>query len=231
MPHLDALKVAEELGAQEAVRGEAQAACLQIAASVVDRHAAEAKTVLRQLAASAQDPNLRGQAAKVLEAMDQYVGYLTTWQVAGPYRQAGKQCAELFDTVFPPEQPGAEEVKWQPAPPPTNPALFWQVDLDRVVNGDQCVVYLKTRVYVPREQKVRLEIGSDDGIKLWISGQLVHAKNTLRPLQPGQDTAEAVLKAGSNEFFAKVTQNNMGCGLCVRVRNSDGTILDGLRCE
>jgi hypothetical protein len=61
---------------------------------------------------------------------------------------------------------------------------------------DQCVVYLKTRVYSPREQKVRLEIGSDDGIKLWINGKLVHAKNAMRPLQPGEDTAEAVLKEG-----------------------------------
>lgn len=227
VPHPAALALAESLAKDDAVRSEAEAACVQIAAALVGTHRAEAVAALQRLAA-ARDEGVRTQAAKALEGMDRYVGFVNPWLVAGPYRQDGKQYNDLFDIAFPPEQ-AAGDVKWKPAPPPTDASLAWQVDLAGVVNGDQAVAYARTRVYSPREQKVRLEIGSDDGIKLWVNGKIVHAKNIARAVNAGDDKAEATLKEGWNDFLAKVTQNNQGCGLCLRIRGEDGKTLDGLR--
>jgi len=98
-----------------------------------------------------------------------------------------------------------------------------------VVAGDQAVAYLRTRVYSPKEQKVRLDIGTDDGIKLWVNGNLVHSHNVQRPLKAGDDKAQAVLKEGWNDFLAKITQNNMGCGACIRIRTPEGDPIAGLR--
>jgi HEAT repeat protein len=229
VPHLNALKLAETLSKDEAVRAEAQAAYVQIAASLGASQPAEAKAALRQIIAATKDEKVRAEATRALEAMDRFVGCITTWVVAGPYRQQGNECQALFDIPFGPEKPDAPEVKWKPAPPPADPSLSWQVDLSSVVGGDHCVVYIASRVYSPREQRVRLDIGTDDGIKLWVNGKLVHANNAIRGLAPGQDKAEAVLKEGWNSFLAKITQHTLGCGACIRVRGADGSVIEGLR--
>ncbi|MGD0091995.1 MAG: hypothetical protein ABSE73_18945, partial [Planctomycetota bacterium] len=126
---------------------------------------------------------------------------------------------------------GAEAIKWQPAPHPADAALFYQADLLPICGGDQCVVYMKARVSSPKELKVRLDIGSDDGVKVWVNGKVVHANNIERGLKPCDDKAEAVLKEGWNDFFLKITQNIMGCGACLRIRNPDGAVIEGLKFE
>ena len=228
IPHPDALKLAQKLCGDEAVRDEAESACVRIAAALAGSRPDEARSALRGLEKDARSPSVRASAGKALEAMDQYVGYITVWSVAGPYRQAGKQCQELFDIAFPPEQAGAE-VTWKPLAPLADPALFWQADLLPVAGGEQCVVYVRSRVWSPREQKVLLEIGSDDGVRIWVNRKVVHANNVMRPLKPGSDKAQAALKEGWNDVLVKVTQNNMGCGVCVRIRSAEGAALEGLR--
>jgi len=228
LPHPSALKLARDLSGDEAVRGEAQAACVQIASSLAGSHAAEARAALGRIAAEAGDENLRNKARKALDAMRPLVGYVTGWLVAGPYRKAGKECSELFDIPFPPEQAGAANVTWKPAPRPADPALAWQADLGSIVGGNHCVVYLKASVTAPAAGPVLLEIGTDDGIKLWVNGKRVHANNAVRGLTPGQDKAKAALRKGRNEFFAKITQHTMGCGACVRIRHPDGRVMEGL---
>ena len=227
VPHPAALALAEKLGADEAVEAEAEAACVQIAGALAATNPAQAKAALRKVISTSKNAALRAEAAKALDAFDQYVGYITSWRVAGPYRQQGKECQELFDIAFPPEKPGAAGVKWSPAP--VNPALAWQADLSSVVGGDHAVMYIKTRVYSPREGKGRLDIGTDDGLKLWVNGKLVHSNNAIRGLTPGQDKAGAVLKEGWNDFLLKITQHTLGCAACVRIRNADGTPIEGLR--
>ncbi len=229
VPHPGALKLAEALCADAAVKAEAEAAAIRIAAALLGSHRAEAKAALDRLAANGS-PATRAEARKALDALDQHVGFITAWQVAGPYRQQGKQCQQLFDIPFPPEQQGAK-VEWKALPPPADPALFWQADLLPTAGGEQCVVYIRTRVFAPKEMNARLEIGSDDGVKLWVNGKLIHSNNVLRPIVAGQDKAQAALKEGWNDFLLKITQNNMGCAACVRIRDAEGSPVEGLRFE
>ncbi|MBE3069099.1 MAG: HEAT repeat domain-containing protein [Planctomycetes bacterium] len=231
VPHADALKLAEGLCGDETVRGEAEAACVQIAASLVATSPNDARAALQRVMTATKDDNLRGQASKALDAIDQNVGYVVPWLAAGPYREQGKECSALFDVAFPPEQASGGDVAWKPAPAPADAALAWQVDLGGLTGGDHCVLYIKTRIYSPAEEAVRLEIGTDDGIKLWINGKLVHANNAIRALTPGSDKAQATLRKGWNDMLAKITQHTAGCGACIRMRKADGSILDGLRVD
>jgi HEAT repeat protein len=226
--HAGALKLAETLGADEAVRAEAEAACVRIASALAGSQREVARAALGRIAKEGKSDAVRVEARKALEAMDQYGGFITVWAVAGPFRQAGKQCAELFDISFAPEQAGAK-VEWKRLAPPQDPALFWQADLLGVAGADQSVVYVKSRIWSPKPQTVRLEIGSDDGNRVWLNGKVVHAKNTMRPIQAGSDRAEAALNQGWNPMMIKVTQNNMGCAVCVRIRQTDGSPVEGLR--
>jgi HEAT repeat protein len=228
LPHPAALKFAQSLCADRAIGGEAETACVRIAAALLSTGAPEAQAALRNLEQNSKNSTVRDEAAQALDTLNRFAGYITTWSVSGPYRQAGKQCQELFDIAFAPEN-AAEKAVWKPLAPPADPALFWQADLLPTAGGDQCVVYVRSRVYCPKAQPVRLEIGSDDGNKIWINGALVHANNVMRPIAPADDRAKAELKEGWNNFLVKVTQNNMGCAVCIRILGNDGKLIDGLR--
>lgn len=230
LPFPAALELAGQHWEDEAIGTEAQLASVQIATRLLATHRGEAEATLRKVLAEAGAEPVRAEAQAALEALEQHADYVTPWLVAGPYRN-GQTCQQLFDVPFGPETAEAGQVEWRMAPPPADPLLFWQVDLANVVGGDHCVVYLKTRVYVPQEQPVLLEIGTDDGIKLWVNGELVHANNAVRGLIPDQDRAQARLRAGWNDFLAKITQHTLGCGACLRLRAADGGRINGLRCN
>jgi HEAT repeat protein len=222
VPHRDALRLAERALADAKIKSEAEMACAQIAKSLLTSDPDAAESSLRQLVANGS-ATARTNAQVILKQLD------SGWLCAGPYRQAGKTCQELFDIAFAPEQTASAQVKWRRAPGSPDLSRAGEVVLDGVVDGDQCVVYLKTRVFVPAPQKVNLEIGSDDGIKLWVNGELAHANNAVRGLTPGQDRAQATLREGWNDFRAKITQQNAGCGMMLRVVTADGKEVPGLR--
>ena len=56
---------------------------------------------------------------------------------------------------------------------PDAPGIF---DLGRAVGGDDRCVYVRTHLWSDRRRTVRLEFGSDDGIKAWLNGAVVLAE-------------------------------------------------------
>jgi hypothetical protein len=92
-------------------------------------------------------------------------------------------------------------------------------------------VYLKARVFCPQAQTVALEIGSDDGVRLWLNGAPRHANNAARSFTTGEDKVTADLKEGWNDFLLKITQHTAGCAASVRIRTPEGKPIPGLRME
>jgi hypothetical protein len=66
-------------------------------------------------------------------------------------------------------------------------------------------------------------MGSDDGIKAWLNGKLVHAKNSPRAAIPYTDKVRIKLKAGWNPLLLKITQNNVPWEFCARITTSRGS--------
>lgn len=221
-PHRDALLLAERALADAAVKTEAEIACLQIAKALVASEPEAAGASLQRLVADSS-ATVRTNAQAILKQLD------SGWLCAGPYRQAGKTAQELFDITFAPEQSDSAQVKWRLAPGSPDLSRAGEVVLDGIVGGEHCVVYLKTRVFAPTRQSVNLEIGSDDGIKFWVNGELVHANNAVRGLTPGKDRAKATLREGWNDLRAKITQHTLGCGMSLRMVTTDGKPVSGLR--
>jgi len=62
-----------------------------------------------------------------------------------------------------------------------------------------------------------LHIGSDDGIAVWLNGQLVHEIDTHRPYRFGEDRPAVHLHAGVNHILIKLTQFTGGWGFGVGV--------------
>jgi HEAT repeat protein len=221
-PHRESLQLAERAWSDAGVKTEAEIACVQIAKALANSDPEVAKASLERLIADGS-ATTRTNAQAILKQLD------SGWLCAGPYRQEGKTAQELFDVVFTPEQAVTSEVKWRRAPGSPDLTRIGEVVLDSIVGGDHCVVYLKTQVYVPAGQSVNLEVGSDDGIKLWVNGELVHANNAVRGLTPGQDRAKANLLKGWNELRAKITQHTLGCGMTLRIVTAEGEDVTGLR--
>lgn len=221
----EALKVAMAYRDDAGARAEAESACLTVASRLEGAELNAAEEALVSLASDASVERIRNEAKAAVAKLEDRKGYLAPWLVSGPYRQAGKEAQQLFDVAFAPEEPqGKAEWRRLAGPGP-------MMDLLPVAGGDHCIVYLKTRVFCPKQQPVALEIGTDDGVKLWINGALVHANNAVRGFTVGEDKAKATLKEGWNEFLVKVTQHTAGCAASVRVRGADGKSIPGLRVE
>lgn len=221
VPHSSTMALAEKATTDSSVKLEAELACLQIAQKLSGNDYAVAEASLTRLA-NVGSPSVQTNAKALLRKLN------SGWLCAGPYRQAGKQAQDLFSVPFPPEQPGAEAVQWKRAPGSADGARPGEVDLAGVAAGDHCVIYLKTRVYVPTQQPVRFSIGSDDGIKLWVNGELVHSNNAVRGLTPGEDNAKGRLNQGWNDLQAKVTQHTLGSGMTLNITADDGKKVPGL---
>jgi hypothetical protein len=120
-------------------------------------------------------------------------------------------------------------VTWRPVAGAADLSSTGVVDLAGEVAGDNCVIYLKTRVFVPTAQAVSFELGSDDGIKLWVNAEVKHANNIDRGVTPGEDRIKVQLNQGWNDLLAKITQNGGGCGMSLRITAADGSEIQGLR--
>ena len=131
----------------------------------------------------------------------------------------------LFDLAFAPEKPG-EKVEWKPVPAGDH------VDLSSLFpNQANCVAYLRAQIVAPGDLDGLLLMGSDDGLKAWLNGQVVHSNNVDRGLVVDQDRAPVKLKQGPNQLLLKVTQGGGGWAACARLVGANGQPITGLHVE
>lgn len=229
---LAALNMAAEYLDDLALHLEAESAAVQIAQSIYGSYPQRTKEVLQKVLQSTKNDTIREQAQQVIGQTERFDDYIIAWKVSGPYTKEGADGAALFDVPFGPEIEGKEPA-WRIVPAGTNDDRPWLIELEKdpALAGNNRVAYLWTRVWSPKEQKARLELGSDDGVKVWLNGELVHANNATRPAEPGQDKVEVTLKEGWNPLLVKLTQGGGQWALCVRLRAPDGGKIDGLKGE
>lgn len=84
------------------------------------------------------------------------------------------------------------------------------VDLQRGLSRlDYCIGYAWTEVEVPADTDAWLGIGSDDGMKIWLNGELVNDKWVRRPSRIDNDIVPLHLHKGKNQLLLKI-QNAIG---------------------
>ena len=211
-------------------RAEAAAAVLSVAEALLPAGWPAAEAGLQLLTSAELPPALRERWVELTRRVDDFQGFVTHWSCAGPFSQAGKSGPDLMDLPFPPEQPG-QAVSWSPQPRSDDPGEYWLADLNRSFGGPHRAGYLAARVFSPAGQEARLELGSDDGVRVWLNGEVVHTNNALRGLQRGQDKVNVRLNQGWNVLMLKVVNAGGGWAACARIRAADGGRLEGLRFE
>ncbi len=83
--------------------------------------------------------------------------------------------------------------------------------MDGASNGDldYCVGYAWTEIEVANDTDAWLGIGSDDGMKLWLNGEMAVDRWIDRPSRLDDDVVPLRLKKGKNQFLLKI-QNVKG---------------------
>jgi len=224
-----ALDLVEKYLGDAALRNEAALAVAQIADRVREDDAARAGAALKRALAAARDPVARQKVQDVVNELEKYDGYILAWQIAGPFEVKGKEAKDLYDTAFPPEQGDGAGAAWKPAGRGVGP---WSITLDAAVGaGEDRAAYLRTRVVAPAAMEAQLEVGSDDGVKVWLNGRKVIKDTNDHGMEPRQHAAKVALRQGVNDLLVKVVNHTGGWNVCCRLRRPDGSALEGLRYE
>jgi len=200
--------------------GLAALAAVTIANGVYVTDAEPVKEVLQRVVAADVSKEIKDQASRTLGEIEMRKSYLVDWEVAGPYMEKDKNYSQLFDTPFGPEVKNAE-VTWRKMPVSAEGQHPAYLDLLKELNGgEQRVAYLRTKIESPDLKPVTLEIFSDDGVKAWLNGRVVHSNNVARPIMAEPDRINVTLAKGTNTLMLKVTQNSLPWGAVVRVREA-----------
>jgi len=221
LKHPAALPLAQAHLGDPELEAEAGLAVVQIAATLTamgQRDAARA--ALARVVASVKDPALVERAKAAAQALDAPAEYVLDWQICGPYTEDGKECQQLYTVVFDPEKPGAKP-DWRllPAGSAQGGNL---VRIDPVLSGNHRVAYVRTWLISAREQPARLEMGFDDGGKVWLNDAVACEANTAGACVPGAHKADVTLRQGPNLLFLKLTQHSGPWHFCLRLAGPDG---------
>jgi len=230
LPALDALELLQASARDAELTNDATAAILRLARQLGAVYNRQALAALEEIKSQAASDEVKRQAEAAIKAVQNVgqspEGFVVAWLLSGPYTQSGKSAPELFDVAFAPEESDGE-AEWRPvAVPPGGKAGL--VEMDKIFGGNDRVAYLKTQLAADSALDAVLELGSDDGIKVWLNGQVVHANNAVRACTPGQDKVKVKLKQGANTLLIKVTQGGGEWSACCRVVAPDGNPLDGV---
>jgi HEAT repeat protein len=217
---LEAMQLAASCVQDESVKEEAALATVTIAKDISAGNAVPVKAALERVVVASVKDTTKEQAQKILDEIGATQSYLMNWEVAGPYLEKDKNYSQLFDILFDPEKPKAK-VEWRKMPVSTNGSHPAYCDLLKELNGgEQRVAYLRTQIESDEIKPVTLEIFSDDGVKAWLNGRVIHSNNVARPIGSEPDRVTTTLEKGTNTLMLKVTQNNLPWGAIVRVKEA-----------
>ena len=133
--------------------------------------------------------------------------------VFGPWHVTAPMDAPTFDDVHFPEQ----KVDFHARNDADRRIWLRNTDLvDGAVHslqaGDRTAVYLARVLSADAPTTVTAGFGSDDGIQVWLNGNLVLSKDVPRVAAADQDTVALSLQAGENMLLIKIYNISGGCG-------------------
>ncbi|MBN2138085.1 MAG: hypothetical protein JW720_09775 [Sedimentisphaerales bacterium] len=85
------------------------------------------------------------------------------------------------------------------------------------------VAYAWAQVEMPEETTAVLGVGSDDSMKVWLNGELVHEhwEEDGRAVAPDNDRVSVTFKKGKNQLVLKIQNGGGPWGFCCRLLEAD----------
>ncbi len=173
--------------------------------------------------------------------------FVTKWNLLGPFTFAdtdfgGDPQTAAADKEFMPNEAALDGTQETPAGSTAtwklndfrNGAAIGIVDLDSFYNAtDHAAVYAVAYLLAPDDiTNAKLLVGSDDYIKVWINGKLVHTYKTERRAgEADQDTVSGItLKKGLNRVVVKCVDVVLDWNFFLRFTDKDSKAI-GVKAE
>jgi len=161
--------------------------------------------------------------------------FIRDWNLVGPFNAADM---DDLPTVYPPETETEPARSYKGK---TGAPIAWRtfradesgyVRLDNLIRpNEQAIVYGLAYVLSPDDRTATLLLGSDDGVRVWINGELVHSNPAYRAAEPDLDRVAIRLKKGWNKVLLKDLQGAGGWGFYARIADPAGELRYALRPE
>ncbi len=225
---IDAFEFVEAYIDDKTLQQEAAASLTKIAGGLIKdgKNIQSKKDIMYKSLSIINSEELKKNCRNILNELEKFEDFITTWEVAGPYQN---QESDIFAFVFPPES--GKAVEWKKVTENSDKKNYWNIDLGVVLGSFGPVAYLRNVVISDKNQDVQMQVGSNDGVKVWLNGELVHANNAARGITPGEDKINVRLKKGNNTVLIKITNAGGAWGGCARFRTVEGGKLEGLKVE
>ena len=158
-------------------------------------------------------------------------GFVTTWQILGPFPNANgngafqKSLVQESDTVLP--DGVAVEGRTCTLQAAVSRGIPAVVNLREYYRESAAVAaYAYAEITSDKDQPVRILEGSDDGCEMWLNGRKVFEAGGARSMVVDGDRIDAALRPGVNRILLKVLQGGGDWQFCVRLAKPDGTPMD-----
>lgn len=89
--------------------------------------------------------------------------------------------------------------------------------LEAFSQNEDVVAYAFATIEAPTSRPVTFSVGSNDGIKIFLNGELVHENHRGRVVVADADAASVQLVPGVNRILLKIDQSAGGWGFCFRL--------------
>jgi CubicO group peptidase (beta-lactamase class C family) len=159
--------------------------------------------------------------------------YMHDWMIAGPVELGTDHSDDAQQKFF-----SSDDIKLIAIDPkkPVQPfshgtsSLAWQwhnskndvIDFDGIFKKDFAAAYALAELKSDKEQNVFLSLGSDDGVRVWLNGSLVHDNWIPRGVNADDDLVALKLTKGSNQLLLKVQDISQGWGFMARILDMSG---------
>ncbi len=151
--------------------------------------------------------------------------FITDWWLIGPFDNTNRKGIEK---VYLPEKEFAPKNTY---PGRNNKMVSWweydgksdeYISLAKLFNpSDEGVVYARRLFNLKNKTVVKIGLGTNDGVKMWVNGKLVHEDIAARTAMPNEDILSVSFNKGENVVLLKIDQLGGGWGFYF-------SIIDGL---
>jgi hypothetical protein len=142
--------------------------------------------------------------------------FLTDWWIIGPFENPDEKGLQV---VYPPEKEFETGKTYRGS---KNATVTWQrfmnkqsgyIDFTKILQpSDIGVAYARGIINMSKDANIKIGIGSNDGVRLWVNGKLEHDNKIARKADPNQDILTIPLFKGENTVLLKIDQLGGGWG-------------------
>lgn len=153
---------------------------------------------------------------KFIQSIKSQHEYLTDWWIIGPFDNPSKNGLNTnyppeveFDTTNTFEGRNSRVVKWNHII--KNESGY--MDFTKMFKEtDIGIAYARSTINMKQDSRIKIGVGSNDGVRMWINGKIVLTNQIERKAEPNQDIVTVNLKKGRNSILLKIDQTGGGWG-------------------